>query len=479
MRRFGKVSIIAAFMLSLIPLTSQSSMFYSSTTDGLQNQIAHIINNGSPNAVLGVEIKSMKYNDILYAKNSNQSFVPASTAKILTAEAALLYLGPHYQFQTQFLTDAAPNENGVIQGNIYLVHSGDPTLTYEDLSDLMATLKSQQISRVTGNIYIDTTAYDGVTFGPGWSWNDTRFCYAAPISASIINHNCLSFLLTPSKTKGHPANIAGKNLAGVRNNVVTQSNRARSCSIRLGNNSGSITLEGCMRKGHAAQGVSTVVKNVVGYNQAMLRDLFNRYRIRVDGSFLSGTAPKNLNVLATHRSQPLSELITDMLKMSDNIIAGSLFKKMGSIYTKKPGTWENGSQAVTRILAEEAKVNTSGLMVIDGSGLSRFNQISPAQMMQVLDFAFHHDATSYEFISALPIAGVDGTLKRRLKNISWKVRAKTGTMSGVVSLAGYAISRDQEPIAFVIMVNGRTGFGWKYKALEDQIVTALTHYSRS
>ncbi|HSW71039.1 MAG TPA: D-alanyl-D-alanine carboxypeptidase, partial [Gammaproteobacteria bacterium] len=115
-----------------------------------------------------------------------------------------------------------------------------------------------------------------------------------------------------------------------------------------------------------------------------------------------------------------------------------------------------------------------------GSGLSRYNQITPAQMMQVLDFAYHHIGTNYEFISALPIAGIDGTLKHRMYNIARKVRAKTGTMTGigVVSLAGYAIGGNKEPIAFVIMVNGRRGSGWTYKELEDKIATLLTQYQR-
>lgn len=119
------------------------------------------------------------------------------------------------------------------------------------------------------------------------------------------------------------------------------------------------------------------------------------------------------------------------------------------------------------------------MRILDGSGLSPDNLATPAQMMQVLDFAYHHYPTSYDFISALPIAGVDGTLKHRMGNIARKIRAKTGTISGVVSLAGYAVSGDKEPIAFVIMINGGKGLGWRYKELEDRIATALTRYKRS
>lgn len=448
--------------------------------------LAATINNAiygvDPNLNIGVAVKSMKYGDVLYTRNEHRSFVPASILKIFTAEAALLFLGSDYKFQTSFYTDATSLNNGVLYGNLYLVHSGDPTLTYYDLIDLMDALKSHQITQIEGNVYIDTTAYDEVVYGPGWIWKDTRYCYAAPISASIINHNCLSFHIAPGKAAGHPANIVGSPnhyFSGFQNSVVTKTHRSRACSIRLGTNAdSSITVSGCMPKGRYAQGISTVVSNVVEYNKSLLRTLFNRSGIQVNGSVTAGAAPPNLPVVATHQSKPLSTLITEMLKKSDNIIAGSIFKKLGETYSKRPGSWENGSMAVSHILSQKARVSTSNMNVLDGSGLSRYNQITPGQMLQVLDFAYHDSATNYEFISGLPVAGVDGTLKHRLHNISWRVRAKTGTMSGVNSLAGFAVSRDKEPIAFVIIVNGHTGMGWKYKELEDRIVTALTRYSR-
>ena len=200
--------------------------------------------------------------------------------------------------------------------------------------------------------------------------------------------------------------------------------------------------------------------------------------IKVGGAVTFGAAPKNSSMIAHHVSEPLSELITDMLKKSDNVIAGALFKKLGQLYTRKQGTWETGSFAVSQILNRSAKMNLTGLKILDGSGLSPSNLTTPAQMMQVLDFAFHHAPTNDAFISALPIAGVDGTLKHRMGNIARRVRAKTGTISGVVSLAGYVSTADNEVFAFVIMVNGNKGMTWRYKEMEDKIATALAKYRR-
>lgn len=450
--------------------------------DNLSDTLNRILRYSDPNVSFGLEVKSMQTGDVLYSRNANHFFVPASTLKVLTAEAALLYLGPQFKFATSILMDSKSSiSDGVLNGDLYLVHSGDPSLTYPDFFELMEALRSQQIHEVNGNIYIDSTAYDQATYAPGWMWKDTQYCYAAPISASIINHNCMTFKMVPGAATGYPANVvADPNhfYASIQNSVTTKPSWTRSCYIHLGMTSeNTIALSGCLPKKRVSQGVSAVVPNIMEYNRELIRSLFNQYGIQIHGNILPGAAPSGLPVVATHLSKPLQDLIHEMLKKSDNIIAGSLFKKMGELYFNEQGSWINGSKAVTSILSQKANVDTSRINVIDGSGLSRYNQVSPAQMMQVLDFAYHHEAISYEFISALPIAGVDGTLKKRLRNIAGKVRAKTGTISGVVALAGYAMTKNKEPLAFVIMVNGRNGMGWRYKEIEDKVVTALVRYS--
>jgi serine-type D-Ala-D-Ala carboxypeptidase/endopeptidase (penicillin-binding protein 4) len=436
----------------------------------------------SPYSKIGITIKSMKNGDQLYNRNEKTLFVPASTLKVLTAEAALLYLGPNYTFPTRIVTDVKNPISGVLRGNIYLINSGDPTLTYSDLADLITALKARNIHTITGSVFIDNTAYDEVTTGPGWLWNDKRFCYAAPISASIINHNCLSFRVNPAARSGSTAKVVTDPhtyYANIQNSVVTRSHASRTCYVRIdGAHGGTIAISGCLAKGHSGAGVSSVINDVLQYNKSLLNDLLIRNGIEVQGTIAGGYSRTPTVELARHDSKPLRELITDMLKMSDNIIAGSIFKKLGEMYYHRPGTWENGALAVEKILAQQASVDIWRMSLIDGSGLSRYNQVTPAQMLRVLEFTFHNHATNYEFVSALPVAGVDGTLKRRMRNIPWRVRAKTGTMQGVISLAGYAMSADKEPIAFVIMINSKYGSIWQYRQLEDKIMQYLTHYTR-
>lgn len=448
----------------------------------LTKELDQIISENKVSADIAVFVKSMRSGDTLYTLNIHTPMTPASVLKVLTAEAALLYLGPNYRFATQVLTDAKTIKNGVLEGNLYIALSGDPTLTYYDLVELLVSLKSQQISAISGNVYIDNSAYDQHFYGPGWDDKDKKSCYAAPISASIINYNCLSFKVAPAKTLGRAAQVVTFPqyfYPSIKNAVVTKPNRSKGCSLHLTTTPDRvITVDGCMPRGPNALGVSYVITDIPEYNRLLFKNLLKRLAIDVRGSIKFGIADNNLSLIGQHASEPLRVLISEMLKKSNNIIAGALFKKMGQLYTKKPGSWENGSYAVTHILAKKASVNTTGMKVLDGSGISPDNATTPAQMMQVLDFAYHHYPTSYDFVSSLPIAGVDGTLKHRMSNIARKVRAKTGTISGVVSLAGYALSADKEPLAFVIMVNGNKGLSWQYKSMEDQIATTLTHYHR-
>lgn len=444
----------------------------------LVGELNRIIGPKTNSAEIGVYVKSMNTPGSLYSYNVNQPLTPASTMKILTAETALIFLGSNYRFSTQLLTDAKSVKNGVLQGNLYVVFSGDPTLTYYDLADLLNSLRSQQITAIEGNVYIDNTAYDQSFYGPGWLTKDKKSAYGAPISASIINHNCL------------PVNVAAKRKPGKLNQVLTPNfypsdrmallakSRSNTCLVRMSENSNSsIRIDNCLSKGPFNWGMNYVVTDIPDYNRALFKSLLSQLSISVYGSVTFGSAPQNLSLVGSHTSDPLPDLLKEMLKKSDNVIAGALFKKIGQLYSHQPGSWSNASNAVSQILAKRADVNIAGLRIVDGSGLSRDNQTTPAQLMQVLDYAYHQPATNQAFFSALPIAGVDGTLKHRMYNVARKVHAKTGTISGVTSLAGYAISADNEPIAFVVIVNCRLGMGWRYKSIEDQIATAITKYT--
>ncbi|HSW71424.1 MAG TPA: D-alanyl-D-alanine carboxypeptidase/D-alanyl-D-alanine-endopeptidase, partial [Gammaproteobacteria bacterium] len=335
-------------------------------------------------ADIGVYVKSMKYGDTLYAQNINRTYIPASIMKILTAETALLFLGPDYRFNTQLVTDAKSVGKGVLAGNLYLVQSGDPSLTYSDLINLMGSLKSQQIDSIEGNVYVDDSAFDQIYDAPGWVAKDSRYCFAAPITAGIVNHNCLPFRLTPGHKPGQLVQVKTSPryfYPLMQNTVVTKARHSRGCYLKLSSSQNTLSLRGCMPKGHYAWGVSYVLENVLNYNLSLVKNLFKRFGVEVQGRVTTGKARSTLVPVCNHQSQPLRVIVSDMMKKSDNVIAGALFKKLGQIYSRQPGSWENGGRAVESILSKKIGIDTTGLRMVDGSGLSRYNQITPAQMM--------------------------------------------------------------------------------------------------
>src|SRR6185312_3768568 len=190
MNSLGKISAITISLLIIVghlspAFATKHRRYHSASTSqhviyGTQNladELSRIIDSADSKAAIGVQVKSMKQGDILYTHRESDLLSPASTLKVLTAEAALIYLGPDYKFQTALLTNATSTTNGVINGDVYLVHSGDPSLTYEDLTDLMVALKSQQIQTINGNVYVDNSAYDQDNLGPGWLSKDKGYCY--------------------------------------------------------------------------------------------------------------------------------------------------------------------------------------------------------------------------------------------------------------------------------------------------------------
>ena len=201
--------------------------------------------------------------------------------------------------------------------------------------------------------------------------------------------------------------------------------------------------------------------------------------IEVRGDVIPGTIPEDAQTVAQHLSPPLADILKSMNKASDNWIAELLFKTIGAEVMGEPGTWQKGRDAVNEFLAEimgEPPVHR----FVDGSGLSRYNLLNAELLTQLLVHIYQDFALMPEYLASLPIAGVDGTLSERMQGMSaGKVlRAKTGTLSGVSTLAGYTITADDEVFAFGILISHYVGAATPARDIQDQIGNYLTGFSR-
>lgn len=437
--------------------------------------LEQIVSDMSRRASAGILVRSLKSGQVLYAKNADQFFAPASNMKVVTAFAGLKFLGLGFVYRTRLLTDAptVTPVNGVLQGNLYLKYDGDPSLEFSDLKTVFDALTAQGIQRIQGNLYVDTSRYDHVGISPGTEDHDLGYCYGAPVTASILNRNCVTVKLY-SGNLGAPARLAFPYDVSlpVTNNVVTGNN---SCHLSVQHTAqGHYILNGCIPRRQTGMELTMTIPGDAQYGEEAAVKLLSQTGIQVLGTTLPTKPDAQLMLIAQHESKPLSDLVVEMMKKSDNLIANALFKSIGAAYNKQSASWENSSAAVRAILQKNG-VDTRGMVIVDGSGLSRNNQVSPTQLVQILTAAYKDPAISSLYEEALPVGGLSGTLKHRLgsRDIIGKVKAKTGSMHGVSSLSGYVEAHDGEVLVFSIIVNDFAGGLYPYRAMEDNVCRVL------
>ncbi len=211
------------------------------------------------------------------------------------------------------------------------------------------------------------------------------------------------------------------------------------------------------------------------YAGLLVREHLHRLQVEVAGTVRRGSVPPSAVLSARHASRELSASLIDFVKASNNHGMECLLKRIAANTTLQAGTWKNGVAAVKTFLAQQVGLDPSGLTVADGSGYSRYSFITPMQMVTLLSAMRRSFSTGPEFVAALPIGGMDGTLRNRMlpPELHGRVRAKTGTMTAVSSLVGYLNTDEQDVLTFAIMAEGFTGSAEVYRRLQDSLLLAL------
>ena len=468
--------LILIYLLALLTPLSLAS-----PSNQIRTKIDNVLKEYTPNANVGIIVESIADYKILYQKNPNKLFIPASSLKILPAISALSLLGPSFYFQTKILAKNTHINRGTVNYDLYIYFDGDPSLTQKDLKNLVKQLSTLGIKKITGDIYIDDTIFDQELLGSGWMWEDLNFCYASPISAAILDKNCLSFKLISAKKPGQLATlINSKSYIPITNKVITKNFLPgdKSCKLKLNAaNNNNYLLSGCLKPKTKPLSVSIAIRNVRSYIKNWLLAELKTSNINLTGQIKFGKTPtykQSYNyVFAYHQSAPLSDLITTMLKRSDNTIADAIHKKLGQFFFSKQATWKQGSLAIKNILESATGWDFKEMYLDDGSGLSRHNQITPNLIVKSLVHAYNNPHIKQHFIDALPHAGIDGTIEKRMLNLKNRVYAKTGNMGSVSSLVGYIKTKTEGVVAFAIMINSFLGKPKKLHVLQDEICNII------
>lgn len=438
----------------------------------LQQGLERIIHQTSPKANIGVQVMSVAKSKILYDYKGGYLFTPASVQKLFTSIAALIYLGSDFQFHTQIF------RNGE---DIYIKFNGDPEFTKDDLSNLIQQLKGRGINQISGNIYIDNSAYDSVPYAPGLTWDDMVKGYGAPLNAILIDHNEFVLTVTPNETLGKPPILSAKlpnGSAYFYNQFQTTEKFTKRCPASVHSNEfNQYQLRGCVGKRWGKQYYKLAIRNPIMYARGLMQELLRKNHILYSGKINLKVTPSDSQLIAEHISDPLTKIVKKTLKDSDNLAINSLLKTLGQRFYSQQGTWQNGLEAMKQIL-KPSGIDFKHNLLIDGAGLSRYNLIAPLQLTQLLNYAYRNGKIQSELLDALPIAGKDGTLAWRMpgERKHYRVHAKTGTLGGVTALAGYIFNEQYGVLSFAIIVNGFVGKARPYARIEDKLCEYLANY---
>ncbi|MDF7666389.1 serine-type D-Ala-D-Ala carboxypeptidase [Orbaceae bacterium ESL0727] len=397
---------------------------------------------------------------------SDQFKQPASTQKVITALAAELELGSNFRFVTQIKTNGTV-ANKQLTGDLIFQLSGDPTFTRDQLKNLIAAVRQKGIDKVAGNIILNTSIFTSHDKASGWSWNNLTACYNAPPSAAIIDGNCFGTVITPANVgQKATATVSLNAPIGLTSDIRTISNNSKDlndkyCELDMSYLvANQYYLSGCIPANKDKTYLKFAVLDGVNYFAALLQNELQQQGITFAGKMVESNqslSSTSLTLLATTQSAPLSEILTVMLKKSNNLYADAVFRTIGAHYYNISGTWRNASDAVKQILRRKAGIDLENVVIADGSGLSRLNLISADKMMEILQYIAANDAT-LNIIAKLPTSGVDGTLqyRRSFTQPPFKeaVHAKTGHIQGSYNLAGFIQTPNGQYIAFVQLLTG-------------------------
>jgi D-alanyl-D-alanine carboxypeptidase/D-alanyl-D-alanine-endopeptidase (penicillin-binding protein 4) len=429
------------------------------------SELTNTVNRHLHGTNFSMAVRDLHTGELVYEYDGNNGVKPASTLKLLTAATALEILGEDYYFSTQMFMDGKI-ENGILHGNLYLRGEGDPTLQVKDFVTFSNTLKQKGIKQINGNIYGDETWFTGDRLSPGISAKDESSYYAAPISALTTSpdndYDVSTVIVTAkaSKAGSAPSISVQPNLSGLRliNNAKTVT-KGNSNTLRMERKyrTNQIIISGNLPQGSSKKEWITMFNPTLSTLNSFKNTLAAQGITFANDSTVNYAAvPSHAVSLGTKRSQPLKTVMPNFMKLSNNGMADILIKTLGKrVYNT--GDWEHGLKAV-REYGQSIGLDMNQWNFEDGSGISHSNAVTAIQ--QTLFLVKQPKGPAYStFLTSLPIGGqkdrlIGGTLRNRFTETAYRnrVMAKTGSLDGVSSLAGYVHAKSGKWYAFSILV---------------------------
>lgn len=449
-------------------------------------QVDAILTKSCPKGVrVGAKFYSLDHKEVIYERNSDTLFTPASNMKMFTSAMALKKVGPDYRFHTRLYTNGKI-VGTVLKGDLFIKGFGDPSLVTEQMWILVNELKNLPITRVEGDIIADNSYFEGQGRLKTWKSYTGSEAYLAPAGALSFNFNTVTVHVGPGEKIGSKAQVVVDpdiDYVRIKNNAVTSKNqRSRRKLIvnRLGRkNHNLVVVKGRLPKNVARKKFYLNVTDPQMYTASAFNRFLYQAGVRVKGKVKPGVVPRSAKMLVDHESPPLGQILRGLNKFSNNFIAEQILKTLGAQFFGEPGTTENGVLLIQDYM-QELGFSPDQYRIVDGSGLSKTNLVTPDMVVALLEDA-HSDLSIFpEFISALGVMGLDGSVIDRMhhKKEAQKIRVKTGTLNHVSALSGYYQSNDGERFAFSILLNDLHCSNGKAMKLQDEIMEMALEFQR-
>jgi D-alanyl-D-alanine carboxypeptidase/D-alanyl-D-alanine-endopeptidase (penicillin-binding protein 4) len=488
--------LVAAFLI--VPLA---------TAADLPSKLNQIIDsaNALSHAFVGVQVVRLSDGRVLYARNSERLFVPASNMKLFTTALALTRLGPDYRLTTQIGADSLIDAAGTLPGDLQLIGGGDPSLSgreypyrshtalgatysFDAMEELADQLTARGLKRIDGNVVGDDSRYVWEPQPGGWSSDSATREYGAPVSALVLHDNTFALTLRPAERTGDLARITlappFENFT-IDNRVATTDRGERKIEFYRSASGRELHVWGTIPKGDAGFREELAIGDPALYAAAVLRDALMRRGVAIRGEAMAShrfpdeasspapfSPPKPELLLAERHSPPLVDVLQVVDKVSQNLHAEILLREV-AVAAGHVGSVETGLAQMDDFLLGMG-ITKANHEFTDGCGLSRATLVAPQAIVKLLAY-MNQSKYRAQWLDLLPIGGEDGTLGSRFQGHpeARNIRAKTGTLDHVRALSGYAESPEHGRVAFSFLVNNFEGPGAGVTAILDQLALAL------
>jgi serine-type D-Ala-D-Ala carboxypeptidase/endopeptidase (penicillin-binding protein 4) len=415
----------------------------------------------------------------LYAQDADRYFVPASNAKLLTTAAALEVLGDRYTIRTSVYQ--VPSPEGIV---LRVVGRGDPSFADEQINALAQQIAARQIKQIR-QLIIDDSYFQGDAVNPSWEWEDVQSGYGAPVNSLILNENLIGLTLFPQSV-GQPLRVVwddpteGDRWQIDNRSVTVEPTAEESLAVGRDLRRSRLHVRGQLRAGSASEAVAVAVTQPDRHFLQQFRQALQRQGITIQQSrFVADANPIAGKEIASVNAAPLSKLVTVANQESNNLYAESLLRTLGSVQAPKSESSLEAGLEVLRAALSRLGVDSESYSLMDGSGLSRRNWVTPTALVDTLQ-GMGRSPNALIYRDSLAIAGQNGTLKNRFRDtpVAGKLYGKTGFISGATALSGYLEAPDYSPLVLSILINQFDQPLGEIQEALDEIVLLLAQLQR-